>query len=51
MTLGTGFDDIPEYIVDTDAVKPEEWDEDADGIWEPPKIKNPDFKGIAFDVD
>ena len=40
-----GYDDIPEYIVDANAVKPEEWDEESDGLWEPPKIKNPDFKG------
>lgn len=43
--LVLGYDDIPEYIVDKEAVQPEEWDEESDGEWEPPKIKNPEFKG------
>jgi len=37
--------DLPEYIADPDAAKPEDWDDDMDGDWEAPKIRNPDFKG------
>jgi len=40
-----GYDDIPEFINDPDASKPEEWDVEEDGDWEPPQIKNPEFKG------
>ena len=37
--------DQPEYIPDPDAEKPEDWDDDMDGEWEPPMIPNPDYKG------
>ena len=37
--------DKPEYIPDPDAEKPEDWDEDMDGEWEPPMIPNPEYKG------
>lgn len=40
-----GWDDIPEMIEDPDATIPEDWDEDDDGVWEPPTVKNPDWKG------
>ena len=36
--------DKPEYIADPDATKPEDWDDDTDGEWEPPMITNPEFK-------
>uniref|UniRef100_A0A3B5AJK2 Calreticulin-like n=1 Tax=Stegastes partitus TaxID=144197 RepID=A0A3B5AJK2_9TELE len=36
--------DKPENIPDPDAKKPEDWDEDMDGEWEPPMIPNPDYK-------
>ena len=36
--------DKPEYIPDPDAKKPEDWDDDMDGEWEPPMIPNPDYK-------
>eukprot|EP00992_Anisonema_acinus_P010173 TRINITY_DN6366_c0_g1_i1.p1 TRINITY_DN6366_c0_g1~~TRINITY_DN6366_c0_g1_i1.p1 ORF type:complete len:411 (-),score=136.09 TRINITY_DN6366_c0_g1_i1:81-1259(-) len=39
------YDKIPEEIPDPDAEKPEEWEDDSDGEWEAPMIKNPDFKG------
>ena len=32
-------------IPDPDATKPEDWDDEDDGEWEPPLIDNPDFKG------
>ena len=32
-------------IADPDATKPEDWDDEDDGEWEPPLIDNPDFKG------
>lgn len=41
-----GYDNIPEFIVDQDATKPDDWDEEEDGEWEAPKIKNPDYKGF-----
>ncbi|KAI7753720.1 hypothetical protein M8C21_024733 [Ambrosia artemisiifolia] len=36
-----------EYIDDPNQVKPEPdtWDEDEDGVWRPPKIPNPAYKG------
>ena len=37
--------DQPEYIPDPDAEKPEDWDDDMDGEWEPPMIPNPEYKG------
>jgi calreticulin len=40
-----GYDDIPKEIPDPDAKKPEDWDDEDDGEWEPPMLKNPDFKG------
>jgi len=40
-----GHDDIPSQIPDPDATKPEDWDDEDDGEWEPPLIDNPDFKG------
>ncbi|KAG6487723.1 hypothetical protein ZIOFF_056320 [Zingiber officinale] len=37
-----GYDSIPKEIPDP---KPDMWDEDEDGIWKPPKIPNPQYKG------
>ena len=31
--------------LDPDAEKPDDWDEDEDGEWEPPTIRNPEYKG------
>ena len=36
--------DKPEYIPDPDAKKPEDWDDDTDGEWEPPNVPNPAYK-------
>merc|ERR1712161_129169 len=40
-----GYDDIPEEISDPDAAKPDDWDDEDDGEWEPPTLDNPDYKG------
>ena len=40
-----GYDDIPEKIPDADAKKPEDWDDEDDGEWEPPLVANPEYKG------
>merc|ERR1711959_599598 len=32
-------------IVDSAAKKPDDWDDEEDGEWEPPMIDNPEFKG------
>lgn len=32
-------------IPDPSATKPEDWDDEADGDWEPPTIRNPEYKG------
>merc|ERR1712072_273523 len=32
-------------IVDPKATKPDDWDDEDDGAWEAPMIKNPDYKG------
>ena len=38
--------DKPEHIPDPDAKKPEDWDDEIDGAWEPPSIDNPEYKGV-----
>ena len=38
----------PEHIPDPDAKKPEDWDDEMDGEWEPPMIDNPDYKVKSF---
>merc|ERR1711997_1232634 len=35
----------PKQIKDPEAEKPEDWDDEADGEWEPPLIDNPEYKG------
>ncbi|ONK72406.1 uncharacterized protein A4U43_C04F19090 [Asparagus officinalis] len=40
-----GYDSIPAEIPDPKAKKPASWDEDEDGIWRPPKVPNPAYKG------
>merc|ERR1712233_295058 len=35
----------PKKIKDPAQSKPEDWDDEADGTWEPPLIDNPEFKG------
>jgi calnexin len=35
------LDDEPDEVDDLDAVKPEDWDDEEDGEWEPPKVSNP----------
>ena len=37
--------DKPEHIAGPDATKPEDWDAEMDGEWEPPMIDNPEYKG------
>ncbi len=39
-----GWDDIPATIPDKEAKKPEDWDDEEDGAWEPPMISNPEYK-------
>ena len=36
--------DKPQHIPDPDAKKPDDWDDEIDGEWEPPQIDNPDYK-------
>lgn len=36
--------DKPENIPDPDAKKPDDWDEEMDGEWEPPMVANPEYK-------
>ena len=38
------WDSTPKEIPDPDAKKPEDWDDEADGEWEAPKIPNPEYK-------
>ncbi|XP_068646682.1 calreticulin-3-like isoform X2 [Aristolochia californica] len=40
-----GYDSIPAEIPDPKAKQPDSWDEDDDGIWKPPKVPNPAYKG------
>lgn len=41
------FEGEPRKIVDPTAKKPEDWDDDDDGPWEPRLINNPDFSWRA----
>ncbi len=41
LNLQGWLDDEPDEVDDLDAVKPEDWDDEEDGEWEPPKISNP----------
>merc|ERR1712187_820883 len=34
-----------ETIVDPDKVRPDDWDDEEDGEWEPPMKDNPEYKG------
>ena len=36
--------DRPQNIPDPDAKKPDDWDDEIDGEWEPPMIDNPEYK-------
>lgn len=36
--------DKPQHIPDPEAKKPEDWDDEIDGEWEPPMIDNPEYK-------
>lgn len=40
-----GYDDIVEQIPDPEAEKPDDWDDEDDGEWEAPTIRNPEYKG------
>jgi calreticulin len=37
-----GYDDVPAEIPDPEASKPEDWDNEDDGEWEAPMVKNPE---------
>lgn len=39
------YDSITAEIVDPEATRPIEWNDDLDGDWEPPTIPNPDYYG------
>ncbi|KAJ7521554.1 hypothetical protein O6H91_19G059500 [Diphasiastrum complanatum] len=39
------YDSTLAEIPDPDATKPDDWDEDEDGEWRPPKVPNPAYKG------
>jgi len=40
-----GYDEIPAEMVDPNAKKPEDWDDELDGEWEAPRMANPEYKG------
>merc|ERR1739844_885295 len=45
-TLTDDWDFLPpKKIKDPEAKKPEDWDDEMDGEWEPPMIDNPEYKG------
>lgn len=44
-TKPEGYDDIPEKIPDSQAVQPEDWNEEDDGKWEPPLLLNTEYEG------
>ena len=37
--------DKAEHVADPEAKKPEDWDDEIDGAWEPPMIDNSEYKG------
>jgi len=38
------YDNIPREIPDLKAKKPNDWEDEVDGTWEPPLISNPEYK-------
>lgn len=40
-----GYDNIPAEIPDPKAKKPADWDDEDDGVWRPPKVPNPAYRG------
>jgi len=40
-----GYDDISPEIIDSDASRPDDWDDEDDGEWEAPMIDNPEYEG------
>merc|ERR1711863_190562 len=45
-SLEEDWDMLPaKKIKDPEAKKPEDWDDEMDGEWEPPQIDNPEYKG------
>ncbi|KAK4354166.1 hypothetical protein RND71_026360 [Anisodus tanguticus] len=40
-----GYDSIPREIPDRKAKKPNNWDDEEDGMWKPPKVPNPAYRG------
>lgn len=40
-----GYDDIEATVVDADATKPDDWDDEEDGEWEAPMVDNPEYMG------
>jgi len=40
-----GWDDVPQFVPDETAQKPEDWDDEEDGEWEAPTVPNPEYKG------
>ncbi|GAU49293.1 hypothetical protein TSUD_89180 [Trifolium subterraneum] len=40
-----GYDSIRAEIPDPKAKKPVDWDDEDDGLWKPPKVPNPAYKG------
>lgn len=42
--------DKPQHIPDPDAKKPEDWDDEIDGEWEPPMIDNPEYKVVKKQI-
>merc|ERR1712165_236214 len=45
-SLEEDWDMLPsKKIKDPEAKKPDDWDDEMDGEWEPPQIDNPEYKG------
>lgn len=42
--------DKPQHIPDPEAKKPEDWDDEIDGEWEPPMIDNPEYKVVEVSL-
>ncbi|XP_050285484.1 calreticulin-3-like [Quercus robur] len=40
-----GYDSIPKEIPDPKAKEPDNWDDEENGAWKPPKVPNPAYKG------
>lgn len=43
------YERVPSHIPDPRVVRPPEWDDEDDGVWDPPLVPNPAYRGPVWD--